>query len=100
MDLVNRYLEAVRFWLPKGQQDDIVAELGEDLRSQMEERETASGHPLDEDGIAAILRERGHPMKVACQYRSARPLIGPEWIRPTTLCCGWWFSTFSCRYSR
>ena len=30
MELLNRYLHAVRFWLPKPQQEDIVAELGED----------------------------------------------------------------------
>jgi hypothetical protein len=35
MDLLDRYLQAVSFWLPKRQKDDIVAELSEELRSQM-----------------------------------------------------------------
>lgn len=38
MDLVERYLHAVRFWLPRSQQDDVAAELGEDfvLKSKTE----------------------------------------------------------------
>src|SRR5450755_4732084 len=76
MEIVNRYLHAVKFWLPKGQQDDIIAELGEDLRSQIENREAELGHPLDEDAVAAILRQRGDPMWVASHYLPQRPLIG------------------------
>ena len=40
-DLIDRYLHAVKFWLPKAQQADIVAEIGEDLQSLVEEREAA-----------------------------------------------------------
>ncbi len=40
MGLVDRYLRAVRFWLPKkAKQEDLLAELGEDLRSQIEAKE-------------------------------------------------------------
>lgn len=77
MDLLNRYLHAVGFWLPKEQQKDIIAELGEDLRSQIDEREAALRHPLDDDGIAEILKQRGHPMLVAGSYLPQRSLIGP-----------------------
>jgi hypothetical protein len=77
MELLNRYLHAVRFWLPKPQQQDIIAELGEDLRSQIEDREAQLGHPLDEDGVAVILQQRGHPMLVAARYLPQRSLIGP-----------------------
>jgi len=77
MELLNRYLHAVKFWLPKGQKDDIIAELGDDLRSQIHDREEELGHPLDDDALAAILKQRGHPMRVASQYLPPRPLIGP-----------------------
>lgn len=41
MDLIDRYLQAVRFWLPKNaRQEDLLAELGDDLRSQIEAKET------------------------------------------------------------
>lgn len=76
-DLVDRYLYAVKFWLPKAQQEDILAELGEDLLSQVEEREAALGHASDDDEVAAILKRRGDPMKVASGYLPDRRLINP-----------------------
>jgi hypothetical protein len=39
MDLVERYLNAIRFWLPKDQKSDVIAELSEDIRQQVEDRE-------------------------------------------------------------
>ncbi len=48
MELIDRYLQAVKFWLPKNQKQDIVAELSEDLRSQVEDREAELGRPLNE----------------------------------------------------
>ena len=76
-DLVDRYLYAVKFWLPKAQQEDILAELREDLLSHMEEREAALGHALDDDEIAEILKRRGDPTKVASSYLPERRLINP-----------------------
>ena len=46
MDLIERYLQAVQFWLPKEQKDDIIAELSEDLHAQIEESESALGRTL------------------------------------------------------
>jgi len=77
MDVLERYLQAVRFWLPRGQQDDIVAELSEDLRSQIEEQETKLGRNLTELEVASIFKERGRPMLVANRYRPQQYLIGP-----------------------
>jgi hypothetical protein len=37
-DLVDRYLQAVRFWLPASQKQDLSAELSEDLHSQIDEK--------------------------------------------------------------
>jgi hypothetical protein len=77
MDLLDRYLQAVKFWLPKSQQDDITAELREDLQSRIEEREAELGHPLDEAAIAEVLRSCGRPILVASRYQSRQQLIGP-----------------------
>ena len=76
-ELVDRYLQAVRFWLPKGQQDDIIAELSEDLRSQIEEKEAQLGHPLNEADAEDLLRRRGRPLLVANRYLPQQYLIGP-----------------------
>jgi hypothetical protein len=33
MELIEKYLQAVKFWLPSSQEQDIAAELRDDLRS-------------------------------------------------------------------
>jgi len=77
MELLDRYLQAVRFWLPRKQQDDIIAELGDDLRSQIEERESALGRPMNEDELVTLLKQAGHPLWVAGRYQKQQALIGP-----------------------
>lgn len=77
MEVLDRYLEAVGGWLPREQRADIVAELAEDVRSEIEERQRELGRPLSDDEVAALLKRRGHPMSVAEGYLPARHLIGP-----------------------
>ena len=77
MELLDRYLHAVKFWLPRQQQDDIIAEISEDLRSQIEEREGQLGRKLDDNEVAALLRKRGRPLLVANGYLPQHTLIGP-----------------------
>jgi len=77
MELIERYLQAVKFWLPKNQKQDIVAELSEDLRSQVEDRETALGRKLNESEVAEMLKQRGRPVLVANRFLPQRNLIGP-----------------------
>jgi hypothetical protein len=85
MDLIERYLQAVRGYLPKSQQEDILKELRENLRAQIEDQEAGLGRPLNEDEVAAILKKHGHPLFVASRYRQARHLIG------STLFPVYWF---------
>ena len=81
MDMLDRYLQAVKFFLAgEHQQDDIVRELSENLRARMDDREEELGRPLDEDEQAAILRDHGHPMVVAGRYRKRQHLIGPTFF--------------------
>lgn len=77
MDLVERYLQAVRFFLPRNQQDDIMRELSENLMSEIEDRQDELGRALDEREQVDILRRHGHPMLVGGRYRSRQQLIGP-----------------------
>lgn len=77
MDLLNRYLQAVKFWLPRAQQDDIIAELRDDIRSEIEEREIELGRSLNDSELEAILKQRGRPLLVAEKYLPQRSLIGP-----------------------
>jgi hypothetical protein len=78
MDLVERYLQAVRHWLPTRQAHDIIAELSEDIQSQIDERQAALGRPLTDTEVEAMLVERGRPMLVASRYLPQESLIGPE----------------------
>jgi hypothetical protein len=84
MQLLERYLRAIEFWLPEGQKQDILAEISEDLHSQIEERQSELGRPLNGAEIEGLLKQRGRPMLVANRYRPQRSLIGPEWF-PTYL---------------
>jgi len=78
MELIDRYLQAVRFWLPKTRrQEELLAELGEDLRSQIEEKEIALGRPANEEDVSTILKRCGAPMMVASSLAPKRHLIGP-----------------------
>ena len=77
MELIDRYLQAVKFWLPKNQKQDILAELSEDLRSQIEDREAELGRKLNESEVADLLKRRGRPVLVANQFRPQQNLIGP-----------------------
>jgi hypothetical protein len=77
MELLDRYLQAIEFWLPKRQKQDIIAELSEDLRSQIEEKETELGRKLEDAEVEAILKRCGSPLQVASRYRPQQYLIGP-----------------------
>jgi hypothetical protein len=77
MELLDRYLQAVKFWLPKAQQDDIIKELSDNILSQMEDKESELGRPLTEAEQSAILKHHGHPMMAASRYWPRQHLIGP-----------------------
>jgi hypothetical protein len=85
MQLLDSYLRAVKRYLPRAQSSDIIKELSDDLRSQLEDQEAAAGRPLTDEEIAAFLKQHGDPMTVARRYRQDSPsltigweLIGPE----------------------
>jgi len=77
MELIERYLQAVGFWLPKAQKQDILAELSEDIRSQVEDKESELARKLTDAEVENILKRRGSPITVANRYLPQRNLIGP-----------------------
>ena len=77
MDLLDRYLQAVKFLLPGNQKQDILAELSDDIRSHIDEKEAELGRKLNEAELEAILKRWGHPMQVAGRYLPQQALIGP-----------------------
>ncbi len=84
MDLVDRYLRAVGKALPETQREDIIRELSEDIRSEMEDKQSEMGRPLTEAEQQALLKQRGNPLLLAARYHQddrrvafGRQLIGP-----------------------
>lgn len=82
--LLDRYLAAVKFWLPKKQRDDIKAELSANLHEEIDDRAAALGRPLTDDELAVLLKTHGSPLVVASRYQHeqltltfGRQLIGP-----------------------
>jgi hypothetical protein len=78
MDLIERYLAAVRQNLPAEKADDIIAELHDELATRQEMREERLGRPLRRDEVTALLKEFGHPLVIAARYRPQQYLIGPD----------------------
>ena len=77
MELIERYLQGVKFWLPTEQKQDIIAELSDSIYSQVEEQEGALGRKLNDAEVEAILKQRGRPVLVANRYQPQQFLIGP-----------------------
>lgn len=77
MELVERYLLAVRTWLPEELREDVMKELRGDLEAELAERAAAAARPLGAEEIEEVLRRRGHPLEVAGAYLPTRHLVGP-----------------------
>ena len=96
MALVERYLHAVEFWLPKAQQKDILAELSEDIRSEIEDKEHAAGRKLTESEIEDLLKQRGSPFRWPAAISRSATSSGPRSIPFTCSCSGRSCSFISC----
>jgi hypothetical protein len=77
MEPLERYLQAVRRYLPLKRQDDIIAELRANMESQIEDRESELGRPLTQGELEDLLRKMGPPVVVASRYQPQQHLIGP-----------------------
>jgi hypothetical protein len=78
VDLLDRYLTAIRRRLPLAQADDIIAELQDVLLTRQEEAARRLGRPLKGAEQEALIKDFGHPLVVAGRYRNRQYLIGPE----------------------
>ena len=76
MELLDRYLNFIRMLLPRAKQQDIIAELSEDLRAQIADTEAELGRPLKDSEVEAVLKRCGHPLLVAARYQAQQSLIG------------------------
>jgi hypothetical protein len=77
MELLDRYLQAVKKHLPWKRQDDIIAELRANLEAQLEEKEAELGRPLTQGEAEDWLKQIGPPIQMAARYGPQQYLIGP-----------------------
>ena len=77
MNLLDRYLLAVKKYLPWKRQDDILAELKANLESQLEEKESDLGRTLTTEEMQDWVKHLGSPMGMAARYLPQQYLIGP-----------------------
>jgi len=77
MELLDRYLQAVRKHLPWQRQDDIIAELRANLEAQLEEKQAELGRPLNAREMEDWIKQLGLPLQMAAHYRPQQFLIGP-----------------------
>jgi hypothetical protein len=84
MEMLDQYLKTIKSLLPKEQQDDIIQELSENLRSQIEDREAELGRSLTQAEQEDMIQQHGNPLIVAGRYQQqnrsvafGRQLIGP-----------------------
>ena len=84
MQPVDRYLNNLAKLLPAEQREDILRELSEDIRSELEDKESALGRPLTEAEQFELLKRRGNPLEIAAGYTSNKGTLafGPQWIGP------------------
>jgi hypothetical protein len=77
--LIDRYTAEIARYLPPAARATVTAEIGGELRAQVQATEAHGGRPMTEDEIAALIRMRGHPYVLAQPHRTGRYLlIGPS----------------------
>jgi hypothetical protein len=80
-ELLDRYIHAIKmtFLLPPDEMDDIVSEVRSNLESQMDDQARVLGRELRTEEVSDLLKQHGHPLKVALRYREqpGRSLISP-----------------------
>lgn len=76
-ELFERYLQAVKRYLPWNRQADILNELRANLEAQIEDREEELGRSLTEGEMTDWLKELGSPIHVAGRYQPQQYVIGP-----------------------
>lgn len=75
---IERYVASVRNYLPMNVKQDVSEELTSLLEERFQTEQEHKGGPLTEEEQKAILKQLGHPVKVAAGYGNTRSLISEE----------------------
>jgi hypothetical protein len=75
MNIVTRYVDAVKRYLPSEQRDDIGDEILSILEGQIEDHAEMNDRPMSPEEEKDMLKSLGHPLKVAAEYGEHKTLI-------------------------
>jgi len=64
--------------LPKAKQDEITRELRANLLDEIDARKNSGDTSVDDQTVSDVLRQHGHPQKVAQQFAPQYPLVASE----------------------
>ena len=78
MNWTARYVAQVKSYLPSKDRDDVAEEIQSLLEDKISDREEELQRNLNEQETFALLRDFGHPLKVASAYRNNGVLISEE----------------------
>jgi len=78
MQMINNYLNGLESYLPDEMKQEVRDELEESLLCQVEDKQGVLGRELNVEEVEALLKQLGHPMRVASAYLPKQQLIGPE----------------------
>lgn len=78
MELIDRYMNAVAQALPESRRDEITRELRANILDKLEAIAGEQGREPTGAEVSAVLKELGHPQKVAGSFLSGQQLVSAE----------------------
>lgn len=78
MDWLERYVGAVKGYLPKKIRDDVGEEIGTVLHDKLEEKEKELGRKLKDEELKNWIGSQKHPLLLAASYQERRELVPAE----------------------
>ena len=84
MQMINLYLAEIEKHLPARNREDVLKEIQSTLMDMIEDRNSDSEQPPNDDLIISVLQVYGEPRQVAQKYIKYTSLIGPR-MYPTYL---------------
>lgn len=75
MNLVHRYVQAVKTYLPDKKREDVGEELQNLLDEKLEDIRMENDGEPEEQQLVDFLKRQGHPMTVAARYQDQQNLV-------------------------
>jgi hypothetical protein len=78
MKLIDRYIHAVAQALPESRREEITRELKANILDKLEALAEEKGREPSDEEISAVLKDLGHPQKVAGSFLTGQQLVSTE----------------------